>query len=307
MKTRFQFKKFLLTTFLFNMGSSLLKSVALSIFFSPSLLADTIHSWMNTISQGLLRLGIGRGPLPRSRENPFGFSGRFYFFSYIATIILLSAAAFNAIAKGIVDMRRPQTPSFFPGWLVALFLSSFLLIAAAILILYRFLTRIRGADTLLSFLKKSKRVDLVVIFLQQISLLSTSLFVFVSLILSQSETWMPSEGAGSIVIGIIMLANALLTGMKMQDLLIGESAELSISKRIYSVLVGEEWIVEIDSLQTLQLEDESILLVIKAECQDHLKANEVNILINGLEQDLRRDYPAIKHLFFESAQQTIRL
>jgi len=267
---------------------------------------DVIHTWIITIGQTTLQLGIGPGRVPRSRENPFGFSGKLYFISYIATVIMLSAGSLYALLDGIASLTQPVNHPL-PNWMVLLVFLSVVITVFILFTIYRVITRLRGAISFFSFIRKSKRVDLVTAMIQESALFCSLLVSVFSLFFKYFSNWALADGIGTIAIGLIMLVGSFITGIKMQDLLIGESAELSLNKQIFRLLVAEEWISEVVSLQTMQLDNFSILLAVKAQFKEHLNSTEINTLTNGIEQDIRKAYPEIKRIFFETAQHQVRL
>ncbi len=298
MDTLTQYKKKLLKAAIINLFTALLKSAALFVFISASLISDTIHTWIVTFSQFLFRFNIGRGRLPKSRENPFGYIGKLYFFTYISTIIALSCAALYAVLIGIRELHYPLQLKV-PAWLIGVYLVSAILVVFILSALLRFITRLKGVDHLITFIQKSKRVDLITTVFQETALLSTLLISMVAMLIKHLFSWSFVDGIGAMIIGLVILSNALATGMKMQDLLIGESAELAINRRIHNLLLDEEWIVDVVSLQTLQLDNATILLAVKAQFQDHLNSTEIITLASGFEQDVRHQYPDIKRVYFE--------
>jgi len=302
-----QFKKLLMLAFIVVFSTSVLKTVSLFFLNSASLFSDLIFSWIVAFSQGLLYFGIGNRQVPRSRENPFGYTGRLYFFSYIATVVLFSCGALYTVMIGIQTIRLPLPIQEMPAWIPVLFYTTFIPVFLVTFRVYHFCTRLRGALKMLSFIRKSKWVDLIALLFQMTALLVTMIFSGVSLIIKHASSWKSAEGTAAVVIGLVMMTAVMAIGMKMQNLLIGDSAEISVNKRIYSMLRDEEWIDEVTSLQTLQLDSESILLAVKARFNEHLSSSELSTLITGMEMDIRQKFPDIKHIFFEVAPNNVHL
>lgn len=302
-----QFKKLLLWAFVVTLSTALLKSAAIYFFHTASLVSDTIFSWIVAVSQGVLYFGMGRRDVPKSRENPFGYTGKLYFFAYISTLVLLSLGMFYFFLRGAGEIGHPHLQQIAPPWVTLLFYIPFLPLLLITARLFRFCTRLRGNNRLRLFFMKSKWVDLISVLFQLTALMAVMVLSGTSLLLHCAASWERASGAAAMGIGLIALGTVLAIGMKMEDLLIGESAESSVNHRIHGMLQKEEWIEDVTSLQTLQLDSESILLAVKARFNEHLSAGELRTLINGLEMDIRTAFPDIKHIFIETAPKFAQL
>lgn len=293
--------------FILNFIMTVFYTVSLFFFVDIAWTANTVHSWIVTIGQLMSRLGIGKGKVPRSRDNPFGFSGRFYFFYHVVSVIFLSCGAFYSLMSGIIALRRPAAVAQELSWHFGLFGLAVSLTVFVSYIFFHFCARLRGPVTLLAFVRKSKSVDLITTLLQETGLLITMFLAVFSAIVKHTGYWLRMDGVAAVMIGMVMLGSAVVSGLKMQDLLIGESADLSVIKRMYALLQKEEWIKEIVDLHSVQLDEDSILLAIKAVFNDQLSSSELNSLINGIEKDIQLECDHVKRVFFYQAPVTLGL
>jgi divalent metal cation (Fe/Co/Zn/Cd) transporter len=306
METPTHYKKPLIFAFWGNMLVLSLKLSAVFLFPLDIFISDTLFTGLIILSQGLFILGIGKGRIPRSQQNPFGFTGHLYFMSFILTLILMSAGSLYTVFKGLATHRQPTIMAFHP--LSVLLFSAALLVSFFLTIAhYRAITRAKGATPLIHFIKKTKRTDFISVFFEQIGSLFSILVVFLSLIAKYALSWLRAEAFAGIVIGLIIFTTCFLIGIKMQSLLLGESADMGLTRRMYALLQKEEGIEEVVSLQTLQMWNGSILLAIEAKFNEHLRMTEIQTLTTGIEQDIRRDNPKIRLVHFESSLHNDRL
>ena len=103
----------------------------------------------------------------------------------------------------------------------------------------------------------------------------------------------------SIIIGIILCTVALFLGNETRSLLIGESADPRLMKKIAAIFHKEESITHLISIKSLQLGAEDILIAVKAEFSPRLNSTEISHLINGIELEIRTKFPDIKKILIE--------
>ena len=96
-----------------------------------------------------------------------------------------------------------------------------------------------------------------------------------------------------------LAATALVMGYETKSLIIGESADPALLRRIRLLLLKEESIRRVIHIRSLHLGADDILLAIKAEFDAQLSTRQVCNLINGIETDLRGLYPEVTKIFIE--------
>jgi divalent metal cation (Fe/Co/Zn/Cd) transporter len=107
------------------------------------------------------------------------------------------------------------------------------------------------------------------------------------------------DGIASICIGLILAVVAVFLGNEIKSLLIGEGADSNVIKGIMDILNKEESLNSIIYVKSLQFGPDDVLLAVKAEFNHRLTAVEISNLINGIERDIRRNYPMVKKIFIE--------
>ena len=91
-----------------NFLIAIAKFVAAYITKSGSMLAEAIHSLVDSANQVLLLLGIKQSKAPPSLEHPLGYGKSIYFWSFIVAVILFSLGGVYAIYEGMHKLENPQ-------------------------------------------------------------------------------------------------------------------------------------------------------------------------------------------------------
>ena len=91
-----------------NLGIALIKFVAFAITASTSLLAEGVHSLVDSGNQVLLLIGGKRSRRQATAEHPFGYGRDRYVYGFLVALILFSAGGLFALYEGIHKILHPH-------------------------------------------------------------------------------------------------------------------------------------------------------------------------------------------------------
>lgn len=298
MKKQKSSKSVIFAAFLANLFIALVKFIVALITRSAAMLAEAIHSLADTFNQVLLLVGIKRGKRAPDSLHPFGFSGEIYFWSFIVAIILFSAGAMFSIYEGIHKLLHPA-PIKNITYAFAVLLFSIAAESVAFSSAFRNINRERGTDKIFTYLRKTKKSELIVVFLEDLAAISGLSCALILIALEHFTQILFFDGLASILIGLILAAVAVFLGNETRSLLLGESADPGLIKKISTLFEAEESIDRVIHIKSLQLGPEDILIAVKAQFNDRLNTRETCNLINGIEKEIRTRYPDVKKIFIE--------
>ncbi len=281
-----------------NLFIALMKSIVALITRSSAMLAEAIHSVADTLNQVLLLIGIKKGKREPDSLHPFGFSGELYFWSFIVAIILFTAGAVFSIYEGIHKLMHPAPIQNIKYAFLVLIFS----LAAEGFAFYRALKKVnreRGKMKVFTYLRKTKKSELIVVFLEDLAAILGLSFALVLIFLQHLSGVLVFDGIASIIIGFILCAVALFMGNETRSLLLGESADPKLIQKISAIFEDEESINRMIYIKSLQLGPEDILISVKVEFNHRLYAKEISNLINGIEKEIRTRFPDVKKIFIE--------
>jgi len=298
MKKQTSSKSIILAAFVANLFIAIVKFVVAFFTASSAMLAEGIHSTADTLNQVLLFVGIKKAAKKADELHPFGFSGEAYFWSFIVAIILFTTGAIFSIYEGVHKLRHPAPVDHLP---VALLVLAVAIIAEAISlrVAVKKINAERGATGLAAFLHRTKKAELVVVFLEDTAALVGLFIALVALLIEYFTGILFFDGLASVLIGVLLAATALVMGYETKSLIIGESADPALLRRIRLLLLKEESIRRVIQIRSLHLGADDILLAIKVEFDAQLSTRQVCNLINGIEADLRGLYPEVTKIFIE--------
>lgn len=291
-------KSVIFAAFLANMFIALVKFIVAFITRSAAMLAEAIHSLADTFNQVLLLVGIKKGQREPDSLHPFGFSGELYFWSFIVAIILFTAGAVFSIYEGIHKLFHP-VPIENIAFAFVVLLFSIIAESIAFANALKKVNTERGGDKIFSYLRKTKKSELIVVFLEDLAAISGLICALALITLQHFTHILIFDGLASIIIGLILATVAVFLGNETRSLLLGESADPQLIQQISTIFEEEESINRIIHIKSLQLGPEDILVSVKIEFNDRLNTKEVCTLINSIEKDIRLKYPDVKKIFIE--------
>ena len=288
----------ILAAFSANLFIAVVKFVVAYFSASSAMLAEAIHSAADTLNQILLFVGIKKAAKKADELHPFGFSGEAYFWSFIVAIILFTTGAIFSIYEGIHKLRHPAPVDHIQYAFLVLGIA---IIAEALSLrtAFRKINIERGKTGIVAYLRKSKKAELIVIFLEDSAALIGLAIALLALLLEHFTKIFLFDGLASILIGVLLAVTALFLGNETRSLIIGESADPAMLRKIRLLLLKEDSITRVIHIRSLHLGAEDILLAIKAEFSEQLNARQICILINGLEKDIRAQFPEVNKIFIE--------
>jgi len=91
-----------------NLGIAICKYLAALFTSSPAMLAEAVHSTIDTGNELLLLLGMKRSQRQADALHPFGHGKVLYFYSFLVAVYIFSLGGGFAVYQGISHIRHPQ-------------------------------------------------------------------------------------------------------------------------------------------------------------------------------------------------------
>ena len=290
-----------LRSILYALGANFLIALAKTggaIFTgSSSMLAEAIHSYADCANQGLLLWGMREGRRRPSPDHPLGHGKAIYFWSFIVALMLFSMGGLFSIYEGAHKLQ--STTPVANAW-VAIAILVFGIAAESVSLwgCLRELNKDRGRQGLWRWFRSSRQSELLVVFAEDIAALGglTLALVFISLAhVTGSPAW---DAAGSICIGVLLVLVAVLVGVQVKKLLIGQSVEARVLERMRAHLASNDEVETVYNLLTQQL-GPGVMVAVKAKMRPAPSAQALVESINRVEQGFRDAFPQVQWLFFE--------
>jgi cation diffusion facilitator family transporter len=266
---------------------------------SSSMLSESIHSLADTGNQGLLLLGRKRANRPADAQHPFGYGTVRYFYAFVVAFVLFSLGGVFSVFEGVEKLTHPHAIES-AGWAIGVLLVSMVLEGLS------FRTGIAEANEVRpkgeswwGFIRHTKSPDLPVVLLEDSAALVglvVALFGVVIADVTGNGRW---DGVGSLAIGFLLIAVAVILVIEMGSLLVGESARPQVVARIQGAIDAFPAVRRCIHLRTEHLGPDEILVATKIEFDPDLTVAQLAVTIDALEVDIRAVEPRATLIFIE--------
>jgi cation diffusion facilitator family transporter len=290
--------KAIVAAFAANLGIAITKFIAWAFSGSSSMLAEAVHSVADSGNQLLLLLGGRKAKQEADREHPFGYGRERYIYAFVVAIILFSVGGVFSIYEGVQKLQNPH-PIDVP-WLpilvlvIAICLESFSLRTAV-----KESNPLRNGQSWVQFVRHAKAPELPVVLLEDVAALTGLVFALFGVgltVLTGQPIW---DAIGTLAIGLLLVAVAVILGIETKSLLVGEGAsERDVAAIAAAILDGPET-RNIIHMKTLYLGPDELLVAAKLGFDSASRFSDVASDINSVEARIRSAVPIARVIYIE--------
>ena len=291
-------RRAILAAFVANLGIAIAKFVGFLITGSAGLLAEAGHSLADTGNQ-LLLLGGKRAAKAADTAHPFGYGRERYVWAFVVALVLFSMGGLFALYEGIEKVRHPHDVESL-GVAIGILLFAMLLEGLSLRTAYKEASHHRTTSGgWLSWIRRSKQPELPVVLLEDSGALIGLVFALTGVVLAHVTGEPRWDAVGSIAIGLLLVAIAIVLAIEMKGLLIGESASPADVAAIARSLEGAGSVRRIIHLRTEHLGPEQLLVAAKLDFDPALSIEQLATAIDAVERDVRAAVPSAHFVFIE--------
>ncbi len=292
-------KRAVIAAFLANLGIAVIKFVAFLVTNSSSMLSESIHSLADTGNQGLLLLGRARARRPADEQHPFGYGAVRYFYAFIVAFVLFTLGGVFSVFEGVEKLIHPhQIESV--GWAIGVLLGSMVLEGLSFRTGIHEANAVRPAgETWWQFIRHTKSPDLPVVLLEDAAALIGLVIALVCVGATEVTGNARWDGMGSLAIGLLLIAVAVVLVIEMGSLLVGEAARPEVVANIRRAIEDFPAVQRCIHLRTEHLGPDEIVVATKVEFDPRLSIAELATTIDALEVDIRTAEPRATLVFIE--------
>ncbi len=280
-----------------NFAIALAKTAGAVFTGSSSMLAEAIHSYADCGNQALLIWGLKEAKRAPTADHPLGFGKAIYFWSFIVALMLFSMGGLFSIYEGVHKLHDTEPVKY--AW-VAVAILGFGVAAEGVSLwgCLREINKDRAPLTLWQWFRSSRQSELLVVLGEDLAALGGLVLAmgFIALaMVTGNPMW---DAVGSIAIGVLLIIVALLVGVEVKALLVGQSAEPRVLVALRAHVQAHPDVDEVYNMLTQQLGSE-IMVAVKARMKP--QASDVALVeaINRVEKSLREAFAEGRWIFFE--------
>jgi cation diffusion facilitator family transporter len=276
------------------------KGAAGVISGSSSLLAEAAHSGADAFNQGMLLWSITRSERPPDEEHPFGYGKERFFWTLLAAVMIFLAGAVFSIGQGVLEIVRGAGEQAFWLSLGTLGFAGLAEGASFARAIRQTLREAREAgEPLVDYVRQSKDPTVKAVLSEDATDLVGLVFAVTGITLAHLTGNSAFDGAGAVLIGLLLIVVAWLLGRDTKGLLLGEAAPKRERERLREVIERHRGIESVSELLTMYIGPESLLVAARVDLADDLRARDVEELADRIEQELKDAVPSVDQVFLD--------
>jgi cation diffusion facilitator family transporter len=284
-----------------NLGIATAKFIVAALTGSAAMMAEGIHSAVDTGNEVLLLIGENNSTRPADQKHPFGYGKVVYFWALIVALSVFSLGGGLSIYHGVHGLLNPA-PVGDPMW-------NYVVLAVAALfegyswnLSRQGLNKFRkDGDNLWQAVRASKDASVFTVFIEDSAALLGVLVAALGIGLGQLFDNPLFDPAASVAIGVLLVGAAFTLARETGALLVGEGMGREETGELRAIICADPAIDKVARVLSMQMGPDEVLLTAAVQFRRGMRIDEVEHAIERLEQAVRAHNPAVRTLYFESA------
>ncbi len=284
-----------------NLAIAVLKLLAGLFSGSAAMLAEAAHSFSDVGNQVLLLVGIRRAARPPSEKHPYGTAKAAYFWPFLVAILLFGVAGAYSLIEGVEKLLHPHEVGDV-ALALGVLAASFAIEAASLTVAARAAVkgaRERGIGSVREFLAENRDASLLTVLVEDALALVGLPIAAVALLATKFTGNAAWDGAGSVVIGVLLMAFAVFLGAQTKSLLLGRGLSPRDLAKVTLAIARDPAVDGLVSVQSMYLGPDVVLLGAEVDLKDDLPGRDVEDALLRIETSLIAAVPALKFVYLE--------
>ncbi|MGB4593560.1 MAG: cation diffusion facilitator family transporter [Coriobacteriia bacterium] len=281
-----------------NLSIAIAKFVAASITGSSAMIAEGIHSLVDTGNGGLLLFGLKQASKPADDDHPFGHGKALYFWSLIVAMSIFGIGGGMSVYEGITHLQHPAALEN-PTWNYIVLAVSFVIEGFSFSVAMKQFNTARGSVRPLAFIRQSKDPSLYTIVLEDSAAMLGLIAAFIGVFLGHMFENPYFDGGASIFIGLLLMGVAWLLASETQGLLLGESADAKTIASIREVVESDRAVDRAGEILTMYMGPNELVVNLGVQFRATLSAEEIHDAIHRIETTISAAHPECTRVYIE--------
>ena len=264
------------------------------------MLAEGIHSIIDTANQVFLLIGIKRAKKPPNERHPFGYGSEIYFWSFLVAIFIFALGSGFSIFEGVEQiLAAKEGPIESPIVALGVLFLAFCFEGYSWSVAFKEFNRRRRGRGLLEDFRDMKDPSIFVVLFEDSAACIGVVIAAIGITLSWTTGIHAFDAIGSIVIGVLLGIVAVLLAIEVKGLLIGEAAGPELDSAVRHHIAGHGEIIAINELRTLHLGPSDVLLTMSVDFRDNVVSQRIEALVSQIETAIRKEFPIVRKVYVE--------
>lgn len=282
-----------------NVAIATTKFIAAAVSGSSAMLAESLHSLVDSGDSLLLLFGRHRSRRPPDADHPFGHGQELYFWTFVVSILIFGAGGGFSVYEGLSHVLHPAVMENAKLAYIVLGIAAVFECASLFVGLWQFWPQVRGTGFWRA-VRTGKDPTVFTVVFEDTAAVVGLVIAFLGIWLANTFRNPVLDGCASIAIGLLLMAVAVLLARESKGLLVGEAMDRASVEGVRQTMERDPAVTRVSRPLTVHFGPENILLAVDVEFGKGLSGPEVAAAIDRLESAVRQRYPKIRRIFIEA-------
>ncbi|SEP33987.1 cation diffusion facilitator family transporter [Mucilaginibacter sp. OK283] len=269
-------------------------------FFSNSaaMVAEGVHSVVDTANQVLLLFGLHQSRKKPDAKHPFGYGKELYFYSFIVSILIFGLGGGVSIYQGIAHIITPEVPGN-PTWNYAVLGMSVIFEGSSLLIAAKEFNKLRGELSWWQAIVKSKDPSTFLVLFEDSAAVIGLVIVAVCMFIGHTYHINYLDGLASLLVGLVLIFVSIILARESRSLLMGEGIGASTKKHIIEIVEQDQDVLKLMHLMSTYQSPTEVLLMLIISFKSNLDTAGINNAIIRIRNRVKDEYSLIHFVIIQ--------
>jgi len=284
-----------------NLIIAIIKFIAAAITGSSAMIAEGIHSVVDTGNGTLVLLGMNRAKQPADETHPFGHGKSLYFWTHIVAISIFGIGGGMSLYEGLLHISSvsPAAQMGDPTAAYIVLAISFLVEGGSFTVAVKQFLQAKGDTGSWQYIKRSKDPSLYTVVLEDSAALLGLIFAFLGIFLGHLFNNPYLDGVASVAIGLLLMSVAGILSSRTMGLLLGEGVNPDELKDIRQRVESDPAVERAGDILTMYMGPHDLLVNMGVCFAAGTTAGQMHEAIHRIEADLKSAYPETNRVYIE--------
>lgn len=290
--------KVVVTSVAVSISDVILNLVVAILTGSTVMMSQALQGLSDLITGGMLYIGVRRSKKHANNDYQFGYGRELFFWVLLAGIVMFVGTGATSVYLGYKQFINPDP-------IEHVLLAFAMLVFGFITNFYAFMLsakRIREQNNGKSWWKHllgSSIIETKATFTIDFLGTTAAMLGFVAMIIYTLTGNAQFDGLGSIIIGLTMMAAAVILINDIRNLIVGKSVDNETSRKIITAAESIEGIHEVLDFRTMYLGSAKLLVILEVHVKDGLQTDEIEVITDKVKTVVQEAVPLVHHIQVE--------
>ncbi len=281
-----------------NLLIAITKFIAGAVSNSSAMIAEGVHSVVDTINQLLLLLGIKLSRKKPDKYHPLGYGKELYFWSFVVSIMIFGLGGGISIYQGIMHILHPIELGD-PKWSYIVLSLSIVFEGSSLIVAATEFNRLRNGQSWWQAIVNSKDPSTFLVLFEDAAAVLGLLIVLICLWLSHHLNKPFIDGIASLLVGLLLVFVSLILARESRSLLMGEGLNKKTKVRIKNIVEDDASVMRLMHLLSSYQSPEEVLLMLIVAFKPDQNTAQINNAIDRIRDTIKAEYRLVRFVIIQ--------